>query len=68
MPAVLNAANETAVAAFLEGKLTFPGIARVIRQTMESHKPMAASRLDDIMEVDRWARRRAVQIVQDGTG
>ncbi len=66
MPAVLNAANEMAVEAFLKGRLAFTGIARVIRHTMDRHQPMAAAGIDDIMAADRWARHQAVQIIKGG--
>ncbi len=59
LPAVLNAANEVAVAGFLDRALTFDRIADVIRRTMEQHHPVAAPDLDDIIEADRWARRTA---------
>ena len=44
MPAVLNAANEVAVAAFLEGKISFPDIVNVVSGTMESDRPPARAR------------------------
>ncbi|MCU0452758.1 MAG: 1-deoxy-D-xylulose-5-phosphate reductoisomerase [Bacteroidetes bacterium] len=59
VPAVLNAANEVAVAGFLERAVTFDRIADIIRQTMDRHRPVAAPDLSDIIEADRWARREA---------
>jgi 1-deoxy-D-xylulose-5-phosphate reductoisomerase len=59
LPAVLNAANEQAVAAFLVGRLAFTGIAPVVAQTLEAHQPVGAPTLQDILEADRWARGRA---------
>lgn len=59
LPAVLNAANEVAVAAFLGGKLSFPGIARVIDTTLKKHTPIGSPTLSDILEADRWARAAA---------
>lgn len=59
MPAVLNAANEVAVAGFLDRALTFDRIVGVIRRTMDEHRPVAQPDLDDIVEADRWARRTA---------
>jgi len=58
-PAVLNAANEVAVASFLEGRLPFTGIARVISETMEAVPSGAADSLEAVMAADEQARRRA---------
>jgi 1-deoxy-D-xylulose-5-phosphate reductoisomerase len=57
--AVLNAANEVAVAAFLERRLAFTGIARVIEQTMARVPPRAADDLEAILAADTDARRAA---------
>jgi 1-deoxy-D-xylulose-5-phosphate reductoisomerase len=57
--AVLNAANEAAVAAFVAGKIPFGGIARVVEHTIDAHAVQASPSLDDLFEVDRWARRTA---------
>jgi 1-deoxy-D-xylulose-5-phosphate reductoisomerase len=59
MPAVLNAANEVAVAAFLENRIGFRQIHRVIDKTMQNHTRKAAKDVDEILEVDRWAREKA---------
>ena len=59
LPCVLNAANEIAVDAFLDGRLPFTGIAQVITQTMEAHRPMAVDTLDTVLEADGWARAHA---------
>ena len=56
MPAVLNAANEVAVEAFVGGKLTFGGIARAVEATMQAHAVRRVTSLADIEEADRWAR------------
>ncbi len=58
-PAVLNAANEVAVASFLEGGIGFAAIPRIIEETLEAHKSVAASTLDAVFQADRWARRQA---------
>jgi 1-deoxy-D-xylulose-5-phosphate reductoisomerase len=58
-PAVLNAANEVAVEAFLAGGLTFPGIWRCIEQVLGRHQTLAAPSLEAIVEADRWARQEA---------
>jgi 1-deoxy-D-xylulose-5-phosphate reductoisomerase len=56
MPAVLNAANEIAVAAFLDEKIRFGDIPRLIRAACEAHTPQPASSLDTVLAADRWAR------------
>ena len=65
MPAVLNAANEVAVAAFLEGKISFPDIVSVVAGTMETTGSTPAPRdLDEAEAVDRGAREAASAIVR----
>ena len=65
MPAVLNAANEVAVAAFLEGKISFPDIVHVVSGTMERvGRPAAPRSLDEAEAVDRTAREAASGIVR----
>jgi 1-deoxy-D-xylulose-5-phosphate reductoisomerase len=59
MPAVLNAANEEAVAAFLAGRIPFTAIPESIAEVMDSHPAAALGRLDDVLAADAWARRRA---------
>jgi 1-deoxy-D-xylulose-5-phosphate reductoisomerase len=63
LPAVLNAANEVAVAAFLEGRCTFPGIWHTVERTMNDHTLVAGPDLAAIVEADSWARRRAAQLL-----
>ncbi|GAB6875750.1 1-deoxy-D-xylulose-5-phosphate reductoisomerase [Thermaerobacter litoralis] len=58
-PAVLNAANEVAVAAFLEGRLPFPGIAETVAAVLDRHRPRPVARLEDVLEADAWAREEA---------
>ena len=53
---VLNAANEVAVASYLEEKISFVSIPQVIEQTMEAHSAGPVSTLDEVRELDRWAR------------
>ena len=57
LPAVLNAANEVAVAAFLKKRLGFPAIAGLIADALEAHTPGVDPDLDEILAADRWARR-----------
>ena len=59
MPAVLNAANEVAVEAFLKGQIKFLDIFSVVEKTMESHRPVPFNNLEDILAVDRESRRKA---------
>jgi 1-deoxy-D-xylulose-5-phosphate reductoisomerase len=56
LPVVLNAANEIAVEAFLDGKLGFTAIPRVIEKAMDAHAIEDVSSLDVVRRVDRWAR------------
>ena len=58
-PAVFNAANEVAVAAFLEGEMPFGGITDVIERTLGDHVQGPASSLAAVREADRWARAQA---------
>jgi 1-deoxy-D-xylulose-5-phosphate reductoisomerase len=64
LPVVLNAANEVAVASFLEGRLRFTGIPRVIAETMDAHEDAEVSTLAQVRAVDTWARVRAADFVQ----
>lgn len=59
LPAVLNAANEVAVSAFLEGHLSFPGIWHTVAETMKRHTLIPHPDLDEIIAADRWARDEA---------
>ena len=58
MPAVLNAANEVAVQAFLDNRIPFSGIPRLVNQAMEEHALDPAAELEAILKADAWARRR----------
>ena len=59
--AVLNAANEVAVQAFLDEQLTFPGIARVVAATLDAYQPASPTDLDAVMAIDAEARVQAQQ-------
>jgi 1-deoxy-D-xylulose-5-phosphate reductoisomerase len=61
MPAVLNAANEVAVEAFLNGRITFPQISETVRRTMDSHQVVTHPTLEQILQADAWARSEASQ-------
>jgi 1-deoxy-D-xylulose-5-phosphate reductoisomerase len=58
MPAVLNAANEVAVQAFLDNRIPFNGISRLVNQAMEEHTLDPGAELEAFLKADAWARRR----------
>jgi 1-deoxy-D-xylulose-5-phosphate reductoisomerase len=64
MPAVLNAANEVAVAAFLSGRLAFTRIAADVAATLERFAPAAPDTLDDVMAIDAEARIIATRLLE----
>jgi len=66
MPAVMNAANEVAVNAFLEEKIPFQSIARLIEEVMSRHVPSDVSSLEAVLEADSQARRQAEEILNKG--
>lgn len=59
-PAALNAANEVAVAAFLEGRLGFLGIPALVEEVMSAHHAAPAREIADVLDADRWARSQAL--------
>ena len=63
MPAVMNAANESAVQLFLKRTIGFLDIAERIEKTMMSHNPVNSPAIGDILDADRWARDYALQNV-----
>lgn len=64
MPAAMSAANEIAVASFLDRRTKFMDIPRVIEATMESHRTQACSSIEAVLEADRWARSHAEQLTE----
>jgi 1-deoxy-D-xylulose-5-phosphate reductoisomerase len=58
-PAVLNAANEVAVDAFLQEQIEFLDIATIIRTVLDSHVPTALEHIDDALRADLWGRQEA---------
>ena len=64
-PAALNAANEVAVHAFLEGKLSFEGIPHVVETVLANHEPVEATDLDAVLSVDARAREEARRVAQE---
>jgi len=63
-PAILNAANEVAVARFLEGAPSFAGIARVIERTMDAYRADEVASLAQVRAVDAWARMHAADLAR----
>jgi 1-deoxy-D-xylulose-5-phosphate reductoisomerase len=64
LPVVLNAANEVAVARFLEGRIAFTAIPQVIERTMTAHTPAEVTTLAQVRAVDEWARRYSLEIAR----
>jgi 1-deoxy-D-xylulose-5-phosphate reductoisomerase len=62
-PATLNAANEIAVDAFLEGRLSWLGIAEVVEETLDAHSVVALGSVEDVLNADADARRIATRLV-----
>ena len=63
LPAVMNAANEAAVAAFLNRRLRFPQIWQTVAQVMDRHRTVAHHGLDAILAADQWARAEATAAI-----
>ncbi|ACF45181.1 1-deoxy-D-xylulose 5-phosphate reductoisomerase [Prosthecochloris aestuarii DSM 271] len=61
-PAVLNAANEIAVAAFLNNNIGFTDIPAIVDKTMQAHEALTPVDLDEYLAVDRWARETAAAL------
>jgi 1-deoxy-D-xylulose-5-phosphate reductoisomerase len=68
MPAVLNAANEVAVLAFLDGKIGFYGISSVVENVCSRHECKGEPSLAQIIEADQWARGEASSIIETTRG
>ena len=69
LPAAFNAANETAVEAFRQGRLKFTGIVRIVSEVIGHHQKenfSANPDLDEILEVDNWARATAGKLIELG--
>lgn len=67
LPAIYNASNEVAAAAFLEGKISFPAIVRTVETVLTSAGRWSAepATLEDVLAADTWARDQARKIVED---
>jgi 1-deoxy-D-xylulose-5-phosphate reductoisomerase len=65
LPAVLNAANEVAVSAFLDRRIGFPSIWQLVEQVMNRHDCVANPELDEILRADHWAREAAAGLTNN---
>lgn len=65
MPAVMNAANEIAVDAFLEGRIGFVQIAETIERTMNAHSACNLRSIEEVMKADLWGRETAREICRE---
>jgi len=65
LPAVMNAANEAAVPAFLDGRLAFPDIFNIIEAVMEAHHIRLNPTLSEILDADAWARQEASDRIEE---
>ena len=63
MPAVLNAANEVAVQAFLEEQIPYKEISEIIRMVMHNHRPVPLKEIQSILDADLWAREESTKII-----
>jgi len=66
LPAVMNAANEVAVAAFLDGRLGYTAIARVVEVVMNAHDVRPANSIEVVEDADAWARAAATSALPGG--
>jgi 1-deoxy-D-xylulose-5-phosphate reductoisomerase len=64
-PAVMNAANEVAVMAFLEGKIPLTKIVAIVQTVVDEHEPASIVSVVNIERADTWARQRAAEIVEE---
>jgi 1-deoxy-D-xylulose-5-phosphate reductoisomerase len=62
-PAVFNAANEEAVAAFVDGRLPFLGIVDTVAEVVGEHDVVPEPTLEDVLAAETWARERARELV-----
>ncbi len=67
-PVVLNASNEIAVDLFLQNKISFMAISELIEDTLQSHISQKVNSIDDIIEIDAWARRKSMQLFDERCG
>jgi 1-deoxy-D-xylulose-5-phosphate reductoisomerase len=63
MPAVMNAANELAVEAFLQERIGFTAIAALTERVMDSHRPCRLNSIADVLEIDLWSRAKTRELL-----
>lgn len=64
MPAVMNAANEIAVEAFLNGKIGFMQIGGLIEETMNAHQANKLGSIEEVLQADQWGRSKALELLK----
>jgi len=64
LPTVLNAANEVAVKAFLEGKIRFTEIVPLVKEVMQEHKPFPIREVEDVLSAHEWAKRLTLRKIK----
>jgi 1-deoxy-D-xylulose-5-phosphate reductoisomerase len=64
MPAVLNAANEIAVEAFLNKTINFVDLSMIIDKVLNTHNSVKDPSLEDILMADKWARAKTKQLIE----
>jgi 1-deoxy-D-xylulose-5-phosphate reductoisomerase len=62
-PVVLSSGNEEAVRAFLEKRITFMSIPKVVERVLAAHKFIASPRLSEVLSLDAWSRQEAARII-----
>jgi 1-deoxy-D-xylulose-5-phosphate reductoisomerase len=65
MPAVMNAANESSVALFMERRIGFLGIMELVQAVIAEHRPVEET-FDNVLEADGWARAKAIELAAKG--
>ncbi len=63
-PVALSAADEVAVHSFLDGRIGFGDIHRIVQSVLDRHEPFEASSVEAVLEADEWARRQAVEAAE----
>jgi len=64
MPTILNAANEVAANAFLEGSIRFTDVPIILQRLMEEHEVKPVRTIEDILRADQWSRERAKNLIE----
>jgi 1-deoxy-D-xylulose-5-phosphate reductoisomerase len=66
VPAVMNAANEIAVEAFLNHRISFVGIAQLIQKVVSEHQRVEVTAIDQVLQADLWSRKKAKELISGG--